>query len=319
MIVFTICSNNYLGYARALAGSIEENCDISEFIIFICDVKRPDIDYESIHGCRLVFPAELGIAGWADMVERYTTVELNTSIKPFAFDWCFENYEDDYVCFLDPDVYVLADLSCCVEEIGDRNLLLTPHIYNPIPLDGFFPKEDLFNQYGLYNLGFLIVRRSAESHKFLGWWSEHTRCNCYARAREGVFVDQLPINLATIFFKGVVISQNRGLNVAPWNNHEREVVSYDETYYLADGAPLVFYHFSNYEKHNHSGATHPSYNRCPVGDHPVLVELYREYSAKLIENNWDFYRSFKPGLGLILQSSGADMGFKSIFRWFSGY
>lgn len=113
MIAFTIYSNNYLGYARALAGSIEENCDVSEFI-FICDVKKPDINYESIQGCRLVFPAELGIAGWADMVERYTTVELNTSIKPFAFDWCFENYEDDYVCFLDPDVYVLADLSCCV-------------------------------------------------------------------------------------------------------------------------------------------------------------------------------------------------------------
>lgn len=316
MIVFTICSNNYLGYAKTLCESLIRSCSVKEVIVFICDTENNLVDYKNIKGCHLVFLNQLDISDIESMLSQYTVIEMNTALKPFAFKWCLENYSDEFILFLDPDTYVTGNLSSCVEELGQGNLLLTPHILSPIPRDEHTPQEDLFTQYGIYNLGFLLLRRSADALMFLRWWSERMRVNCYARAHRGVFVDQLPMNFAPLFFQGVVISRNAGLNVAPWNNHERSLINRGGEYYLKGGSPLIFYHFSNYQQHNHKGQTHPAYNRHPVHADDVLSSLYREYTEHLVKNEFQSYKAFPPAFRPDAGSRGLSRCFRGVFERF---
>ena len=309
MIYFTVCSNNYLGFAKTLCDSLNMRSFSGKVVIFICDRKRGDLDYEAFRDYRLVFLNELRVPNLDWMVSNYNIIELNTAIKPFAFSWCMENYPDDYFVFLDPDIFVTGEIGGCVKELGDGNILLTPHILEKVPSDDLTPREDLFTQYGIYNLGFLLLRRSAVTTQFLSWWSDRLSVNCFAQAHKGVYVDQLLMNFVPIFFEGVVISRNKGLNVAPWNIHERQLTVSDDSYVLKGGEPLIFYHFSNYELHNDRGRTHPAYSRHPVESDRVLSLLYQEYAMRLEGNDFRGYRRFAPAFGL--QQGGAT-GYKGL-------
>jgi hypothetical protein len=44
-INFTICSNNYLAYAKILGKSLKKYEPDSKFFIFLCDEKNAAIDY----------------------------------------------------------------------------------------------------------------------------------------------------------------------------------------------------------------------------------------------------------------------------------
>jgi hypothetical protein len=288
VIAFTLCSNNYLAMARVWVESMQRHAPDVKLVIGLVDLIKPDIDYSICAPAEIVPVADIGIPDFDAMVLRYRIVELNTAIKPFLFKHLFaraQSKEGQIVFYFDPDIKLFSSLDPVIRELADASVLLTPHILNPVPEDHAPFGEHLFLNYGIYNLGFCGMRWTAETEKAVQWWSDRLLHQCKDDVRNGLYVDQLWINLMPVFFRGVRISQQVGFNVAYWNLHERRLTCKNGTWLVNDTTPLVFYHFSSFEfnKPDSLGKYSVHYN---LRNRPEMRPLFDEYRAQLQANHF---------------------------------
>jgi len=186
--------------------------------------------------------------------------------------------------YFDPDTFVFGNLQNIEDELqNNKEIILTPHILSPIPLDGKMPTEHLFLNFGTYNLGFIGIKNPKENIPFFKWWGERTYNIGYDRVADGLFVDQLWMNFAPVFYDNVVVSKNLGLNMGPWNLHER-FLTFQNKWIVNQDTELVFYHFSNY-KYKTPEVLASYYDRYDFSNRADLVPLYNDYLKLLIENN----------------------------------
>lgn len=284
-IIFTICSNNYLGQAKALGDSLLKTNPDYKFFIGLVDTLSPDINYESEIG-HLIIPAkDIGIASFDDLWKRYNIIELNTCVKPFYLEYFTDQNPDlTHLMYFDPDTFIYGNLCDIEDELnGDIEIILTPHILTPIPLDGKMPNEHLFLNFGTYNLGFIGIKNPKNNMFFFKWWGERTYQMGFDRVSEGLFVDQLWMNFTPIFQNNVVVSKNFGLNMGPWNLHERYLTK-NQKWVVNENTELVFYHFSNY-KYDSPEILANYYDRFTFCDRNDLAVLYKDYLDILLKNN----------------------------------
>lgn len=284
-IAFTICSNNYLAQAKTLGDSLLNHSPDYRLFIFLVDTLSKDVEYTDFNAFEII-PAEALFPGtFHELWQRYNIIELNTCIKPTCFKYLFQRHpEAEFLFYFDPDIMLFDSLKGLENEGAAANFLLTPHVIHPIPLDNRHPLETLFLNYGLYNLGFFGVRRSAEGFRLLDWWEQRTLTMGFYNPAAGIFVDQLWLNLAPLFFEGVKIVKDYAYNTGPWNLHERYQIKKDRHHYvMQDGTVLCFYHFSGY-KHTAPETIAKHYQRIALADSAELTELYTVYRQRLLEN-----------------------------------
>jgi hypothetical protein len=276
-ILFTICSNNYLAQALVLAASAKKFQPSWKFVLGLVDVKTEAISYDSFGFEVLEIAAiEPGIEGLAG---KYSIVELNTCVKATYCKWFFDERGAEEVVYLDPDTCLYQPLNDLDGFFAEADILLTPHVLTPIPLDGRPIGENLFLNYGLYNLGFLALRRSEETARFLDWWKERTYANGYNRPGVGLYTDQLWINLVPVYFRRVALIRHPGYNMGPWNLHERELFREEGHFMLRGGLQLVFYHFSGFRPAR--GLLNTDERLYRMQHRQDLYPLYSEYKAAL--------------------------------------
>ncbi|WP_153796289.1 hypothetical protein [Foetidibacter luteolus] len=288
--IFTICSNNYLAQASILGKSLQQFEPGVAFFIFLCDEKNSQIDYAALPANEVV-PVEDIEPELHNLVLKYNIIELNTCLKPTAIEYLFTQRKATNVLYLDPDIKLYAPLTELYSEFQNFSILLTPHIYTPVPIDDKKPSENTFLVYGLYNLGFIGLKNDSEANRLVAWWKEQTYKRGYFATAIGQFVDQLPINHVPVFFKGVKVLEDRGLNMAPWNLHERSLKQVNGSYYLNNGDKLIFFHFSSFMvDKNELPLMH--YDRYKLEDRPDLKTIYAEYNEELKAAGYFFYRQF---------------------------
>lgn len=283
-LVFTICSNNYLAQAKVLYKSFREYHPNDLFVLGLVDRINNDVDYSDFDSAEVIPVEEINISNFEELRLRYNIVELNTAVKASYFLFLAERYTNvTKVVYLDPDIQIFQELGEVWNTLNDKSIILTPHIITPIAIDDKTPKENVFLNYGLYNLGFLALNvKSGMVINFLRWWEERILTFGFNRVHEGLFVDQLWINFIPIFQSDVCISLNPGMNMAPWNLHERVLTpSPNGTYLVNDKYQLIFYHFSSYNFTTPDLLCKEYYNRYDFTSRPDLVDIYQQYHAKL--------------------------------------
>ena len=248
------------------------------FVIGLVDKNHRNIDLSFLQ-CDIVEVDVLKIEGFDSMVKKYTIVELLTSAKPFYFSWLFNIYPDvQSIVYFDPDIMVFQPLSRLEESLEAFDIILTPH-YTAAINDHYLPTELHVMQTGVFNLGFIAVRRSENSFNMLAWWQSRLKDQCLIDLSRGLFVDQLWANLMPAYFDKVLIEKHPGYNTAHWNLHERMLCITNDAYFV-NGQPLMFYHFSHYSPvHPESIAGH--HNRFNFETRPDLKEIYRNYKDSL--------------------------------------
>lgn len=274
--IFTLCSNNYLAQAKVLADSVRQFQPGWTFLLGLVDKKDPSIDYPGL-GFEVLELAAIEPKMTA-LAQKYSIIELNTCVKPTFFQYLFERRKAAQVIYLDPDTCLYGPMDAV---IAGHDFVLTPHILSPIPLDGLSPEEPLFLNYGLYNLGFLALKRSPETQRFLRWWRERTYQKGFDNPARGLFTDQLWINLVPLYFEGVSILRHPGYNMGPWNLHERFLRTDN---ILESGEPLVFYHFSGFKPG--VPKLHKDYTRYTLQQRSDLRQLYQDYEQKVIQSKY---------------------------------
>lgn len=290
-LAFTICSINYLGQAIALKESFLRHNPDYDFVVGLCDrLDQAYLDESKTKGLDIKEVHTIGITAFDEMYDRYDITELNTAIKPFFFDYFFNQKAYETVLYIDPDILVFDSFNLVEKGLETNDILLTPHFYTPIYDDKTLTEQQMFVN-GIYNLGFLGLKKSVNAQAMLDWWMTKLEKECYMDIQKGMFVDQLYCNMVPLYFEKVLIEKYPGLNIAYWNLHERKVTLENDKYYV-NGVPLIFYHYSGITIEDDNNISRWQ-NRFDLTNRPDLVPLFKMYRTILKDTSNAYFKKFK--------------------------
>jgi hypothetical protein len=241
--IATIVSANYLAYAVTLGKSLQREHPEAKFSVLIVDRPTEAIkEAAAASKLDITYGAELGLPDFEHIAFKYDIVEFNTALKPTFLKRLFA-LGADQVIYLDPDIEVFEKLDPVLEELSTHDIVFTPHATKPV-MDGARPSDIDFMRNGVFNLGFVALRKTDNALAMLDWWE--SRCLAYGfnDVGSGIFVDQKWMNLVPCYFERVGVLKHPGCNVAYWNLHERQLTFSGERKILVNGVPLIFFHFS---------------------------------------------------------------------------
>ena len=144
---------------------------------------------------------------------KYGLLELSTAVKPYAIEFLLEKYDAAKVIYLDPDILLFRPVDTVMLALRDASIVLTPHLTETLD-DDLRPGELDILRSGVFNLGFIAVRASENTGRFLRWWQQKVYDQCVVAPSVGVFVDQKWIDLVPGLYSDVAILRDGGLNVA---------------------------------------------------------------------------------------------------------
>lgn len=293
-IYFTLCSNNYLSHAKTLGDSILKFNPEIKFVIGLVDEKDPSIDYSLFKEFDLLVYDQLGYTEFPDMLSRYNIIEFNTAVKPYYFEYLFRtNPEIESVYYIDPDILLYRSVKVFDLEWGDSNVLLTPNLIE-LPLTTS-TGELASLRHGVNNLGFIGVRRTVESLRFIVWWKERLRLHCRIDKCFGIFVDQKWIDLAPLFFSGIKTVKHPGWNMAWWNLSERKLLQTETGYSVnSPDIRLVFFHFSGFKPDFHLMTERLKTEEFQMDSEGPLFNLFEEYKELILANRYEELSRKKP-------------------------
>jgi hypothetical protein len=240
---FTIIARNYLPQARVLMRSVAaRHPEVDRIVVVVDDDgQRQGDNFETLAAERL------GIDSFDDMTVRYDVLELSTAVKPFVFRSLLRRPGLDHIVYLDPDIELFGrlDSALALLEAG-APIVLTPHTTAPVPGPGL-PNDHSFLQCGVFNLGFIALRRGEASERWLGWWGEQLLTRSVVDFANNLFTDQRWCDLAPCYVDGLAVLRDPGFNVAYWNIEQRPLGRNADGHWTAGGSPLGFFHFSGFD------------------------------------------------------------------------
>ena len=295
-IYFTLCSNNYLAQAKTLGDSVIKIYPDCRFVIGLVDLRDSSFDYSLFAEMEIWGFEELGFEEFDDMLSRYNVIEFNTAVKPFYIDFLWRRYgQDNSIIYLDPDILLYRPLDHIFKALEKFSVVLTPmfcEVTEKISLD-----ELVALRHGMFNLGFIALKYSEDSHKLIAWWKERLRTHCLMDKPKGIFVDQKWMDLAPLLFEGVYILKHRGYNMAWWNFSER-VLLHSQGEFAVNQADqfLHFFHFSGFKPGSDSITGRSGEPEFAYSNKPELRRLGKAYEELLLENKYDFFNALSPKL-----------------------
>ncbi len=266
MIIFTSICSNYTHKARLLAESVKKNIPRAKFVVCLTERNVPDIVK-----CEYFDDIILAKDVWKDnfdhFIFKHGIVEASTAVKGRFLQYLMETYDNEKFIYLDPDCYVYSDFVELREILDRKPIAVCPHLLQPGNID----MELSATSHGIYNLGFLAVKKCEESQRFVNWWAERLELFCYDDIPRGIFTDQKWVDLAPCFFD-VEIFKHKGYDFSIWSLLDSGLEESNGEYFVK-GYPLRFIHFSGQGEM----AEKCMRNWLPEGDHPFR-RLYNKYN-----------------------------------------
>ena len=324
-IAFTICAKNYLGLSQVLEDSIKKYNKDTNFYIFIADEFNPSDEIPELPQNIIIAKDALEISkeDWDKLSFKYDLTEFCTCIKPFCFNYIFKRYATDSCIYFDPDILVFNSLDYVYKILEQKSIVLTPHITSMEEVySGNLNEQNLLFS-GMFNLGFLGLRNDETSMKMLKWWENRLKDRCYRSMTENYFTDQKWIDFLPSFFPTELhISFNLGLNVAPWNFHEREIVVKDKTFFVKNRCkseedilyPLIFVHFSGFDYNQlfNDVIFHTSMKNLKT--QPDLIDIFQEYSSLLRTSNYSRYINLRYSYDFFSNGIYISLIYRKLYR-----
>lgn len=284
MEAFTSIAANYLPKARVLARSFKKFHPEARFHLVLSD-KPMDWSGKGEPFDSVIYPDELPIPDIRRWLFKHTVVEICTGVKGAAFQEVFRRSGPDAVFYFDPDMVLFSRLDSLIERFEKNSILLTPHLSEPEDTnEAVMDNEICALQHGVYNLGFLGVKNSAQGRKFVDWWAKRLADFCYDNIPGGLFTDQRWADFIPAFFSETGIAREPNYNVATWNLTKRLATGSLAEGVRINGLPLCFYHFSGFD----SGAQELMLNKYGSAS-PVLVDLRDWYIEECRKMGQDEY------------------------------
>jgi hypothetical protein len=245
LTICTAVTKSHLAFARTLALSIRQVNPDARVYVLLADALDSYFD-PAAEPFQMVLLRDLSSP---DVIQQmsfyYTPFEFCCAVRPFLHDYMWHHTDAAEWLLLDGDIYALSDMGDVFEWLRRGSVLLNPHNSSPARREFFAYTEfpQLFG--GIFNGGFLGVRRCDSSRRFIDWFMRRVRR--FGFDGYGMYVDQLWLNHVPQFFPQVVVYSHPGANLAFWNLYQRTLAKDQHGRWQADGQPLMFMHFSGWD------------------------------------------------------------------------
>ena len=250
--VFTSAAVNYLPKVRTLCRSIREHHPEAVIHLALADERPAWLVTDGEPFDHVIEAGALGIPNFRAWTFKHDIVELSTAIKPFVLRHLLGLPDCRTALYFDPDMVLFSRVDDILAALESSNLALTPHQTVPEQsYEAVIDNEIGSLKWGIFNLGFIGVRPTAEGRRFADWWCDRCYEFCRADVANGLFTDQKWLNFAPVFFDGVSIIRSPRHNVATWNLTTRQMTGDSTAGYFVDGEPLGFYHFTGFDSGAH--------------------------------------------------------------------
>lgn len=180
----------------------------------------------------------------------------------------------EWVTYLDSDLFFFASPDPIYVEMKDAAFGIIPH--------RFSQGLEYYRRYGLYNVGWVSVRRRDDGIAALRWWRERCVEWCYDRVEDDRFADQRYLDRMPEMFSGVHVISHLGANLAPWNLADCRLEWNNGGIQIERRYQLVFFHFYGIKR---SGGYYFTGHRLYHAPFSGLMKdgLYKPYVAALAE------------------------------------
>lgn len=312
---FTICAKNFIGLAQTLEKSLKANNPDVDFMIIVADEfderRPPGLSKNVVNAKDL---CEISEADWVDMTFKYDIVEFCTSIKPFCMRYLLKK-KYEIVMYFDPDILVFAPLTPIYEALSHHVVAVTPHY---IDTNGGNPCRG-----GIYNLGFLGVRKSISTDRMLSWWEDRLRDQSSVDPMRGLFTDQKWMDQLPVVLENdeLYVLRHPGLNYAPWNFDERLVVHRNNFFFIrlknlkSDREyPLIFLHYSAFKYEEISQGNFNHKEILMTNREPELLNLIQLYGEKISENNFQKFSTLQYSYDVFSDGTQIQYNHRRIYK-----
>jgi hypothetical protein len=235
----TYFDRNYLAQGLTLYRSLTD--DAGSFTLWV--LCFDEITHEVLSGLNLANVRPVSLQEFEGGDNALQEAKRNRSRVEYIFtctpSWLLyllnQHPEIKRITYLDADLMFYASPSPIFKELGDRSILIVGHRFSG-------RLRHLESQFGIYNVGLLAFRNDPPGKGCLQWWRDRCLEWCSDRPENGRFADQKYLDDWPTRFEGVVVVQNKGAGLAPWN-HMNYTVRFQDDTITVDGDPLIFYHF----------------------------------------------------------------------------
>ncbi|MCP9493205.1 MAG: hypothetical protein MSG64_01995 [Pyrinomonadaceae bacterium MAG19_C2-C3] len=238
---------------------------------------------------------ELSIADLPGFCFKYDITELSTAVKAAFLKHLLREKGVSEILYLDPDILVTNSLDNLYQKLSTHDILLTPHLDTDYPDDGELPDDSHIMRSGVYNLGFIGIKDSPNTLRFLDWWDRKLYSKCLIEPTAAYFVDQKFIDIAQTLFDNIYVERSVGYNVAYWNIHSRHIHNQNGKL-SCNEVPLCFYHFSGYNPSTPDIISR-FITRCSLSERTDLQPLFAEYRKRLLENGHEQIKHWSYSFG----------------------
>jgi hypothetical protein len=237
----TLADRNYLVRALALIESMQrhERSDFTLYFVCLDELTRTLLSALRLPNVVTIplFAIEAGDEPLLATRQDRTAVEYYWTLTPTIIRWIINHHpEIDVLTYLDADLYFYSSPDPVYAELGSQSILIHEHRYTP-------ELAFLVRDSGIFNVGLLSFRRDEDGMTALEWWRDRCLEWCYQRTEAGKFGDQMYLDDWPTRFRGLVVLQNLGAGLAPWNMGQYDIGAEPGKAPTVNGGPVVFFHF----------------------------------------------------------------------------
>lgn len=283
-----IATHSHLAPAMVFLRSLKKHHPSCKVYLLLADADESAIESTTIATAVRTMVGDVQVVSpyrvtTADLIEdgrsRYGATEWCCALKPALLRYVLAQGHRN-ACYFDTDMRVYAPMSAAFRQLWTASILLSPHLHEPLPEDGFVPRDSTILRAGTFNGGFVGVRNCAEAHRFLNWWQ--ARVMQYG-AIDGLLNhgDQNWLNLVPALFPGCEVNRDPGFNAAYWNIVGKQLTISAGVLH-ADGAPISLFHYSGAIKNLDNRLSRHETRLSPQYQHiRSVVDVYQEEIAEV--------------------------------------
>ncbi|MGZ3882632.1 MAG: hypothetical protein ACXVPQ_01450 [Bacteroidia bacterium] len=208
----------------------------------LTSLKKANPDYQNI------IPVDI------ETVERERLNKIRTTrtqqeffftLTPFIIHHAIKTFKLDICTYIDADICFFKDPKIVFDEMKNHSVLITKHNYS---------KENEYLLYaGIYCVQFNPFKSDNEGMRVLEWWKDRCEEWCYLRQEDGKWGDQGYLNNWPAMFESVVVSNQPGAGLAPWNIRNFKMEDEEKLFFSDNSSKvrfdLIFYHFQSVKRY----------------------------------------------------------------------
>lgn len=299
MLIQTIATVSYLPFIAVLINSIKAHCKNMRFSVLVTDVSPemlPEIKARFDRDIELLCGDDLNFEFLPRMRRYYDILEFNAACKILAINFQFLAKKVNECLCLDADMYALGDISDFFKD-KRRDIVLTPHVFSPYPLDGHMPSDMEIIARGHINAGLIYFKKTDPALRALDWLKENTKFNWFIAPAHGMHAEQQWLTALPFLFNACVeVSFDPAVNIGYWNLHERGLLWEGGTYKVNENRVALVFHFSGFSTPSYGKLSRHTDRKSNSETQKALSKIISEYEGLLMREMAHF-KGLKGDLG----------------------